>query len=262
MISKLKNTLIEKYCRYSASYQAKKIYPEAIDLDLGELLTKPREIRVTIIDDVPFPWIDAVESRGCKVSYFPDYTKSITQPNQKIKTISATSSDIIFCDINGIGSAIYPGLEGIGVIEELRRKHPLHVIVAYTGNPGAIHTKIKKKETLDRIFSRDWAIDDFLFNLDDLLKIFRSPKSRWEFIQARLRHLEVKEKDIDVIRSNFVENIILGKMLKHKFNSSTEQIERLMKSPNEISFSAIANAGLNAIEFTKFLSPLILGAVK
>lgn len=247
-----------KYCKIVASHKSKDTYPESIQLDLSELLTKPRAIKITIIDDAPFPWIDAIENRGCSVTYHQDYTKPIAQAKQKIKTVSTQASDIIICDINGVGSAIYPNLDGVGVIEELRRKHPLHVIVAYTGNPGAIHSKIKKRNTLDGILSRDWAIDDFLFNFDDLLKIFRSPSHRWQFIQARLKHLEVKDKDIDSLRRKYVENLLLSKMLKEKFNCDASKAKQIITSEPGINLSALTKAGLGAIEVWNLLSPFVL----
>jgi hypothetical protein len=247
-----------KYCKFLAAHKARNTYPESIELDLGDLLSKPRNIKVTIIDDAPFPWINAIESRGCAVAYHQDYTKPIAQANQKIKVISTQSSDIIICDINGVGSARYPGLDGVGVIDELRQKHPLHVIAAYTGNPGAIHSKLKKKHTLDGILSRDWGIEDFLFNFDELLKIFRLPSHRWQFIQSRLKHLGVKEKDIEPIRRRYVENILLCQMLKEKFNCNAKNIEKIIKAQDGLDINALTKAGLGAIEAWNLLSPLVL----
>lgn len=240
-----------------ASYKARETYPESIDLNLDDLLAKPRIIKVVIIDDAPFPWIEAIESRGCSVSYHQDYTKPIVQSNQKIKTISTKSSDIIICDINGVGSAIYPGMDGVGVIEELRRKHPLHVIIAYTGNPGAIHAKLKSKTTLDGIMVRDWEIDDFLFNFDEILKIYRSPAQRWQFIKNRLKHLGLKEKEIDGIRRKYVENIILGKLLNEKLHFTSTTAQEILTKENNINLGALAKVGIGAIEAWGLLSPFI-----
>jgi DNA-binding NarL/FixJ family response regulator len=259
VLNKQRQWLTENWCKIVASHKCRDTYPESIDLDLHELLTKPREIRVSIIDDHPFPWTGAIENRGCIVNYYSDYTKPITQANQKIKTISVHGSDIIVCDINGVGSSIYPNLDGIGVIEELRQKHPLHVIVAYTGNPGAIHTKLRKKDALDGILSRDLSIDDFLFNFEELLKIFRSPKSRWQFLQARLRYLGLKEKEIDIVRRKYVENVLLSKMLKHKTKNSAAQTIEIISKDSGASVGLLTRIGLSAAQVTSVLSPFVLG---
>lgn len=247
-----------KIYKVIALYKSKDTYPESIDLNLNDLLSKPRDIKVTIIDDVPFPWIEAVESRGCSVTYYQDYTKPIVQSNQKIKPISVNTSDIIICDINNVGSAIYPGLDGVGVIDELRRKHPLHVIVAYTGNPGAIHSKLKKKTALDGIMVRDWEIDDFLFNFDEILKIYKSPANRWKFIHDRLRHLELKDKDIDSLRQKYVANLLFSKLINEKFSCTSEAAQEILTKENKINFAVLSNVGINAIQAWKLLSPFVL----
>ncbi len=241
-----------------ASYKSRDTYPESIELNLDDLLAKPRNIKVTIIDDAPFPWTEAIENRGCTVTYHQDYTKPITQSNQKIKTIATNSSDIIICDVNGVGSAIYPGLDGVGVIEELRRKHPLQVIIAYTGNPGAIHAKLKSKTTLDGIMVRDWGIEDFLFNLDEILKIYRYPAQRWQFINSRLKHLGLKDKEIECTRRKYVENILLSQLLKEKLNFSPAATQEVLTAEKSFDIGAFAKIGIGAAEAWGLLSPFVL----
>ena len=250
--------ITQKYCRVVSGYKARSTYPEGLTIDLTELISKPRPTKVAIIDNEKFPWIEALQNRQCEVNYFSDYTKPIKQANQKVKAISFAFSDIIICDIHGVGSAIYPELDGIGVMEELRRKHPLHVIAAYTGNPGAIYSKMKKKDTLDAVFSRDWEIDDFLFNFDELLKIFRSPKNRWEFIRRRLSHLEVGEKRIAEIQKAFVEKVLMSQMLKERFSCSAEETKRILtSSPSNISPITLAKFGIGTAEFASLISPFL-----
>lgn len=263
MISNARTWLIYTYSRLIAKHRAKTTYPESLSLDLGELLSSPRPIRVAIIDDQSFPWIEALESRNCKVTYYSDYTKPVKQANQKIKAHSFQSNDIIICDIHGVGSAIYPGVDGIGVMDELRRKNPLHVIAAYTGNPGAIYSKMRKQDTLDAVFSRDWGIDDFLLNFDELIKVFSMPKNRWEFIRRRLSHLEVSEKKINDIQRVFVENALLGQMLKQKFRCSAEQTRNLLLSSTDtFDLVALTKFGIGAAELAGLISPFILETIQ
>lgn len=258
-----KNWVIQNSCRLIARHRSKGAYPETLTLDLGELLSKSRQIKVAIIDDQRFPWVEALESRNCQVHYYQDYTKPVKQANQKTKVISVQSSDIIICDIHGVGSAIYPGVDGIGVMEELRRKHPFHVIAAYTGNPGVIYSRMKKRDALDAVFSRDWAIDDFLFNFDELVKVFHVPKNRWDFIRRRLDHLGVSEKRIAEIQRLFVENVLLGQLLKQKFHYSADQTrELLLSSSTGLDPVAFAQFGIKAAELAGLVSPLLLEATQ
>ena len=53
-------------------YKSNKIYPETLTINLENLLEKQRKLKVAIIDDESFPWSDALESGGAKVSIFND----------------------------------------------------------------------------------------------------------------------------------------------------------------------------------------------
>lgn len=263
MFSVARTFIVGHYCRIVSKHRAKTTYPETLSLNLSDLLAAARLIRVAIIDDERFPWKEALESRDCKVTYYPDYTKPIKQANQKIKVHDLASQDVIICDIHGIGSAIYPGVDGIGVMEELRKKHPLHIICAYTGNPGAIYSKMKKQDTLDMVFSKDWELDDFLLNFDEIAKIFTSPRYRWEFIRKRLTHLEVSEKKISEVRRMFVENVLLSQMLKHRFSCSAGETKHLiLSSSSSVDLKALIKFGIGAAELAGLVSPFVLEATK
>lgn len=180
------NKLRFVYYSWLASHRAKSIHPDDISVELSELFDEAREIRVAIIDDVEFHWMDAIRQKGCRVEYFFDYTRPLRQANQKLRPIDFGSYDLVICDIHGVGGQIYPGLDGLGVFEDLRRKNPLQVIVAYTGDPGEIIRRARKKDVVDATFCRDWSPEDFLFNIDEILKIYKTPKHRWGFIAKGL----------------------------------------------------------------------------
>jgi hypothetical protein len=257
--SRVKSSATFWVCNQIAGYRANALYPESLTLDLRDLLAKPRQLRVAIIDNQPFPWQEALENRGCKVTYVSDYTKPVSQAGQKYKTYSFDSQDIILCDIHDVGTALYPGLDGLGVMEDLRRRYPLHLIAAYTGNPGAIYTRLKQQTTLDFVFARDWRIEDFLFNFDELSRIFFSPKHRWVFIQCRLKHLGVADEKVHHIRCKFVQNILLSQMLKKRFHfSNGEAIKLLTSETSAFDMVALAKFGVGAAEFASLISPFIL----
>lgn len=251
--------IIYKYCKFISFYKSKNTFPDDLSLDLNKLISQPRSIKVAIIDNKPFPFTEAIESINCKVSYFNDYTKPIVQIKQKTKTYNFHDQDIIICDIHDVGGAIYPGLEGIGVIENLRKNYPFHIIIAYTGNPGVIANKLKKPTIIDGTFPKEWELDDFLFNFEELLKILSHPKNRWEFIRRRLKHLEVDEKRISEIQRAFVENILLGEMLNQNFSFAAADIKKLAQSSTR-SFDPIKfiKFGINASELASLISPFVL----
>lgn len=251
-------TLRFRILKLIASVQARSTYPEQIELDLLSLLATKPKIRVAIIDDNNFPFSRALEEEGCYVQIFEDYSTKVTQRNQKSKVIDFSNFDIIVCDIHNIGAQIYPGSEGISVIEDLRKKHPLKLIAAYTGDPGAIYTKLKKLSSLDKVFSKDWVVDDFLLNFRELLDVFVHPKSRWEFIQRRLSHLGLRQQKIDSIKRVFVENVLLCQMLsKHAHFNEKHLRQVIVESNSKIDPRSVINIGLKVAEVGQLIIPFL-----
>lgn len=164
--------------------------------------------------------------------------------------------DVIVCDIHAIGTQIFPGSEGISVLEDLRKKHPLKVIVAYTGDPGAILTRLKKQDTIDRIFAKEWSVDDFLFNFREVLDIFTRPKNRWDFIQHRLKHLGLAQHKIAGVQKVFVENVLLCQMLSSRPAYNESHLKQvIIDSTTKIDTKATLLVGLKAFEVAQVFLP-------
>lgn len=247
-----------RYYFYSivAKLRARSIHPESIELDLLSLLATKQKIKVAIIDDQPFPYLNALEAEGCEVRIFEDYSTQVKQRNQKLKIIELSSYDVIVCDVHSIGAQIFPGSEGISVIEDIRIKCPLKVIVAYTGDPGAILTKLKRQDTLDKTFAKDWSVDDFLFNFREVLDIFKKPKNRWEFIQRRLTHLGLAQHKISGVQRVFVEHVLLCQMLSSRPKYSELHLRQVIDSASErIDTGAVLRVGLKAAEVVQLFLP-------
>lgn len=259
MFARFIKLIKSKYLYSKAIYRAKSTHPDDLSIELADLFDDNRQIRVAIIDNDQFYWIDAIRQRGCKVEYFSDYTKPLTQSNQRIKPIDLSSYDLVICDVHGVGEQLYPGLGGIGVLEELRNKNPLQVIVAYTGDPGEIVKRTKKKDIVDATFCRDWSPEDLLFNLDEVLKIYKLPKHRWEFIRRRLSYMEVPGGKVDAVRQKYVENILLAQMLREKLNYSAPEARDLISksSENSIDYLGLINYGVSAGKVIGLVLPYI-----
>lgn len=243
-----------------AKWKSYSTHPESIELDLLSLLTKRQPIRVAIIDDQHFPFINALEAEGCFVKYFVDYSRKTSKKNDKQKLIDLKNFDIIICDIHNIGAQIYPKNEGISVLEDLRLKHPLKVILAYTADPGIIFTKLKQADTLDKTFAKEWEVDDFLFNFREILDIFTKPKNRWEFIQRRLTHLGLAQQKINTIQKVFVEHVLLFQKLSTlpTFNEA-HTLQVISDSASRIDLKTPLVISVKAIEIAQIFLPLIVG---
>ncbi|VVO29061.1 hypothetical protein [Pseudomonas fluorescens] len=247
-------------CRFYARYKAPKTYPDKISLNISDLLSKPIALNIAIIDDEEFVYKDAILSKGHKITQYDSYfTKKPRKDN--LIPIDLSKFDIILCDINGVDAGVYSGSDGLSVMSDIREKHPLHVIAAYTGSPGSIYKRESfKTDMLDKIFSRDWEVDDFLLNLQRLTDIFIKPKDRWNFIKKRLNYLGVDEEKIDKVRIVFSENILYGKMLNEKFKFSPEESYiTVSDSENRINISDLTNYGITAVKIGSLLKPVFTG---
>lgn len=203
-------TLIYKLIAY---YRSKDKYPEDLKESILQRTQENRKLKIAILDDDEFPWVDALESRGFDVKVYKDYSKPRAQAGQKLKTISLSGFDIVLCDINGVGVEIYKDIQGVGVIEDIRRKNHFLMILAYTGSPGLIHKSVKNPSCIDRVFSKEWGLDDFLYNLEKMCEVFLNPAARWRFVRERLSYLGASERDLDRCRRQYSYNILLASLL-------------------------------------------------
>lgn len=250
----------KKICRIYAKVKAKKTYPDKLSLNTSDFLSKPVSLNIAIIDDENFVYKDAILSKGHKVVQYDSYfTKKPRKEN--LIPIDLSKFDIILCDINGVDAGVYAGSDGLSVMSDMREKYPLHVIAAYTGSPGSIYKRESfKAGLLDKVFSRDWEVDDFLLNLQRLTDIFIKPKDRWNFIKTRLSYLGVDEENIDKVRVVFSENILYGKMLNEKFKFSPEESYTIVSdSESRIDISSLTNYGITALKIGSLLKPVFTG---
>ena len=113
---------------------------------------------------------------------------------------------------------------------------------------------------LDKVFSRDWNVDDFLLNFQDLTSIYRKPKKRWQFIKRRLEHLDVSETKIEQLRIAFTENLILSQLLHERMKwSADDAYTFVVDAENRIDIGSLSNYGITAVKIGSLLRPLFTG---
>jgi hypothetical protein len=246
-------------CKILAKIRAKKTYPDNIEIDFSSLLSRTR-LSVAIIDNEDFIYKDALETKGFSVTQFHSYIKPQKKANSPLRTQDLSKFDIILCDIHDIAKELYQDSDGVSAINDIREKNPLHVIAAYTGNPGALHNKKQSPLVLDKVFSRDWNVDDFLLNFQDLTSIYQKPKKRWQFIKRRLEHLDVSETKIEQLRTAFTENLILSQLLHEKMKwSADDAYTFVVDAENRIDIGSLSNYGITAVKIGSLLRPLFTG---
>lgn len=240
MMLQIKIKAIDIYC----GIKSKSTYPEDLKNGIDDILRGARKIKVAVIDDHDFPYDDTLTNEGCHVKCHKKITKDIVQAGQKLKTISLGNPDIIFCDINGVGEELYMDYKGLGVIENLREKHPFSAIYAYTGSPGFVSTRLKNSRVIDGIFAKEWLAEDFLFNFNKAKKKFTCPSERWIFLRDRLAYLDASEKKIDELRAAYVKSILKSRVLHQRMGMDSSEIINLISGEN--------GSGLDVVYWTKF----------
>jgi len=250
-----------KYYHFLCYLKAKNTYPENLKNELDDAIRIGRKIKVSVIDDVDFPFQNMIENENCTVKHYKKYTKDINQSGQRIKSINIGSPDIILCDIHGVGEELYHDYAGLGVMENLRNKYPFSAIIAYTGNPGFVTAKIKNLKTIDGIFAKEWGDADFLVNFNKIRNKFICPAQRWLFVRDRLLYLEASEKKVDELRLAYVKHVLLTKALHEKMGFNSSEIISLLQGAEGVDFDSKywAKIGIRGVEMYGVFSPLIGG---
>jgi CheY-like chemotaxis protein len=236
---------------------ARKKYPDDLRVDRLQGTNGQKIISVAVIDDQPFPYTNSLEQSGYTVKVFSDYTRPKKQNSQRLKAENFGAFDIILCDIHGVGQAAFHELEGLQVMKTLREQFPFKVIIAYTGTPGDIASKLKPTTTVDSIFAKEWGIDDFLTNFSAISEIFITPAKRWIFLKRRLEHLDVSEAKIVKLRDSFVRYHLMCQLLTKKTSLTEADMEPIIKDVGATAALAnIASNGVKVIELLQLLAPL------
>jgi CheY-like chemotaxis protein len=244
-------------CKLIAAWLARTKFPDDLHVDRLRAKIGERTVSVAVIDDEPFPYLDPLEQLGYEVKVFNDYTRPKKQNSQKLKAESFANFDIILCDIHGVGQAAFHELEGLQVMKVLREQFPFKVIVAYTGTPGDIASKLKPPSTVDGIFAKEWGIDDFLTNFSAVSEIFRMPAKRWTFLKRRLEHLEVGEAKIEQLRDSFVRYHLMCQLLTRKTSLTEADMKPIIEAVGASrALANIAASGVKVIELWQLIAPL------
>jgi CheY-like chemotaxis protein len=244
-------------CKLIAAWIARSKFPDDLRVDRLRGKIGERIVSVAVIDDEPFPYIDPLEQLGYKIKIFNDYTRPKKQSTQKLKAESFDGFDIILCDIHGVGQAAFHELEGLQVMKTLREQFPFKVIIAYTGTPGDIASRLKPTSTVDGIFAKEWGIDDFLTNFLAISEIFKIPAKRWMFLKRRLEHLDVGEAKISQLRDSFVRYHLMCQLLTRKTSLTEADMKPIIEDVGATrALANIAASGVKVIELLQLIAPL------
>lgn len=135
--------------------------PHPKTVDKHSLQTKRGKSSVTIlfIDDKKVSFIASIKRAGyTAIKYLKDCTK--IDCNQVIE------AEIIFVDINGVGTSLFPTDQGLGLAMELKSKFPSKCIVLYSAEPQYLKNEFR---ALDGILPKNSEPYEFIKIIEDYI---------------------------------------------------------------------------------------------
>lgn len=98
-------------------------------------------VHVLFIDDQRFDNVDVLKNAGWK------NTKSI----KDIKAIDCPevlAADVIFVDINGVGTSLFPKEQGLGVAVQIKARYKEKCVVVYSAQPQELHKALSQVDAI------------------------------------------------------------------------------------------------------------------
>ena len=156
------------------------------------------KIKICFIDDEGYYSLDKLQSLGYKDTTVKYQFNSLDEFD---------SFNVIFCDIQGIGSAQYPTNKGFDVAVELKKRYPNCCVFIYTGidssNYPAIPSDIK-------LVSKQTQLKDIVAILDKECEKFWNPVAAWKEIESKMREEQMPNKFIALLEDDFYQSAISG----------------------------------------------------
>ncbi len=152
-----------------------------------------RHVNMLVIDDNEFGPEMYLKNNGYQI-----------QHKQDIETIKDVEPyDIILCDIAGVGKKLGYQNEGAFIIREIHANYPNKRIIAYTSY--TYNPELNQYFSMaDFVAPKDFAIDDWIYALDDQVRKSIDPVNQWKKIRNYLIEHDVSSLTIAKIEDKFV----------------------------------------------------------
>ena len=98
-------------------------------------------IHILFIDDEKFDNVNVLKNAGGL------NTKSI-KDIKRIDSPEIQESDVIFVDINGVGTTLFPKEQGLGVATQIKKVFPQKYVVVYSAQPQQLHSSFSQVDAI------------------------------------------------------------------------------------------------------------------
>jgi hypothetical protein len=98
-------------------------------------------IHILFIDDEKFENVSILKNAGWL------NTRSI-KDIKRIDSPEIRDSDVIFVDINGVGTTLFPKEQGLGVATQIKKLFPKKFVVVYSAQPQQLHSSFSQVDAI------------------------------------------------------------------------------------------------------------------
>jgi len=157
-----------------------------------------RNITIAVIDDQAFTPQVTLQNFGYKF-----------EPLGDIKSIDdAAKYQLILCDIKGVGRHFGASQEGSTLIQEIKRRFPDKVVIAYSASSQADKSVKLAKNLADDFISKDIDNEEWIRLLDKWSTIAVDPYEIWIRIRSRLAESRIDTKQIIYLEDRYVRSVL------------------------------------------------------
>lgn len=98
-------------------------------------------VHVLFIDDQKFDNVDVLKNAGWRNTKAIKDIKAIDCPE-------VLAADIIFVDINGVGTSLFPKEQGLGVAVQIKSRYNEKCVVVYSAQPQELHKALSQVDAI------------------------------------------------------------------------------------------------------------------
>ena len=98
-------------------------------------------VHVLFIDDQKFDNVDVLKNAGWKNTKAIKDIKAIDCPE-------VLAADVIFVDINGVGTSLFPKEQGLGVAVQIKSRYNEKCVVVYSAQPQELHKALSQVDAI------------------------------------------------------------------------------------------------------------------
>ena len=117
--------------------------PENREADTKSALNRKEKgsVHVLFIDDQKFDNVDVLKNAGWRNTKAIKDIKAIDCPE-------VLAADVIFIDINGVGTSLFPKEQGLGVAVQIKSRYSEKCVVVYSAQPQELHKALSQVDAI------------------------------------------------------------------------------------------------------------------